>query len=112
MAVQSSTSPRSRRSDPHPGIGFYGASKAMLTHITEELAVEVGPRIRVNAVAPGVVKTKFAAALYAGREDEVASVYPLSSAWASPATSAAAVAFLLSEDAGWTTGQTSSSTAD
>ncbi|MFJ9743977.1 SDR family oxidoreductase, partial [Streptomyces sp. NPDC101166] len=35
---------------PAPGIGFYGASKAMLTHITQELAVELGPDIRVNAV--------------------------------------------------------------
>ena len=54
---------------PAPGIGFYGASKAMLIHITEELAVELGPGIRVNAVAPAVVKTRFATALYEGRED-------------------------------------------
>ncbi|WP_369028130.1 SDR family NAD(P)-dependent oxidoreductase, partial [Nocardia farcinica] len=31
---------------PAPGIGFYGASKAMLTYITQELAVELGPRLR------------------------------------------------------------------
>jgi NAD(P)-dependent dehydrogenase (short-subunit alcohol dehydrogenase family) len=37
---------------PAPGIGFYGASKAMLAHITQELAVELGPTIRVNAVLP------------------------------------------------------------
>ena len=55
---------------PAPGIGFYGASKAMLTHITQELAVELGPRIRVNGVAPAVVKTQFAAALYEGKETE------------------------------------------
>ncbi|MGH3372732.1 MAG: SDR family oxidoreductase, partial [Nocardioidaceae bacterium] len=57
---------------PAPGIGFYGASKAMLIHVTSELAVELGPGIRVNAVAPAVVKTRFATALYEGREDEVA----------------------------------------
>ena len=44
---------------PAPGIGFYGASKAMLTHITQELAVELGPRIQVNGVAPAVVKTQY-----------------------------------------------------
>ena len=44
--------------------GFYGASKAMLSHLTQQLAVELAPTIRVNAVAPAVVKTKFAAALY------------------------------------------------
>ena len=62
---------------PAPGIAFYGASKAMLIHLTEELAVELGPDIRVNAVAPAVVKTKFATALYEGREEEVAAAYPL-----------------------------------
>jgi 3-oxoacyl-[acyl-carrier protein] reductase len=62
---------------PAPGIGFYGASKAMLSHITAELAVELGPGVRVNAVAPAVVKTRFATVLYEGREDEVAAMYPL-----------------------------------
>ena len=38
---------------PAPGIGFYGASKSMLCHITEELAVELAPGVRVNAIGPG-----------------------------------------------------------
>ena len=60
-----------------PDIGIYGASKAMLIHITQTLAMELGPRIRVNAVAPAVVKTRFATALYEGREEQVAAQYPL-----------------------------------
>ncbi|CAI7980127.1 putative short chain dehydrogenase [Frankia sp. Hr75.2] len=89
---------------PAPGIGFYGASKAMLTHITRQLAVELGPDIRVNAVAPAVVKTAFATALYAGREEEVAAAYPLKRL-GTPADVGGVVAFLLSDDAAWMTGQ-------
>jgi 3-oxoacyl-[acyl-carrier protein] reductase len=90
---------------PAPGIAFYGASKAMLIHLTEELAVELGPSIRVNAVAPAVVKTKFATALYEGREDEVSAPYPLKRLGV-PEDIAGVVAFLLSDDAAWMTGQT------
>ena len=90
---------------PAPGIAFYGVSKAALIHLTEELAVELGPTIRVNAVAPAVVKTKFATALYEGREEEVSAAYPLRRLGV-PEDIGSVVAFLLSADAGWMTGQT------
>jgi 3-oxoacyl-[acyl-carrier protein] reductase len=90
---------------PAPNIGMYGASKSALIHLTEELAVELGPSVRVNAVAPAVVKTKFANALYEGREAEVAAEYPLKRL-GEPEDIAAVVAFLLSQDAAWVTGQT------
>ncbi len=90
---------------PAPNIGMYGASKSALIHVTEELAVELGPDIRVNGVAPAVVKTTFAKALYEGREDEVSAPYPLKRLGL-PEDIAGVVGFLLSDDAAWLTGQT------
>ena len=89
---------------PSPNIGMYGASKAMLSHITRELALELGPDVRVNAVAPALVKTRLATALYEGREDAVSATYPLKRL-GRPADLGSVVAFLLSDDASWITGQ-------
>ena len=90
---------------PSVGIGVYGASKAALRQLTQQLAWELAPGIRVNAVAPAVVQTRFAAALYHGRESEVSSSYPLGRL-GTPEDIASAVAFLLSSEASWITGQT------
>lgn len=90
---------------PAPGIGIYGMSKAALRYLTEQLAVELGPKTRVNAVAPAVVKTVFAKALYEGKEEEVASRYPAGRLGVPPDVGNA-VAYLLSDEASWITGQT------
>jgi 3-oxoacyl-[acyl-carrier protein] reductase len=86
-------------------IGAYNASKAALIHLTRQLGVELGPTVRVNAIAPAVVKTTFAKALYEGREDAVAQAYPLKRLGV-PEDTAKAAAFLLSDDASWITGET------
>lgn len=90
---------------PSEGIGFYGVTKAALIHQTTTLAAEMGPDIRVNAIAPAVVKTDFAKALYEGREEEVAAAYPMGRLGV-PSDIAGAVVFFASEDAAWITGQT------
>lgn len=90
---------------PAPGIAYYGVSKAALIGLTVQLAAELAPRVRVNAVAPAVVKTRFATALYAHDEEGVAAGYPLGRL-GEPEDIGAAVAFLASADAGWITGQT------
>ncbi len=90
---------------PAPGIAYYGVSKAALIGLTVQLAAELAPGIRVNAIAPAVVKTRFAAALYEENEEAAASAYPLGRL-GRPEDIAAATAFLASEDAAWITGQT------
>jgi NAD(P)-dependent dehydrogenase (short-subunit alcohol dehydrogenase family) len=88
-----------------PGIALYGVSKAALINLTTQLAYELAPSIRVNAVAPAVIKTDFAKALYQGREAEVSATYPLKRLGI-PTDVGGPVTFLLSEDAAWITGQT------
>jgi NAD(P)-dependent dehydrogenase (short-subunit alcohol dehydrogenase family) len=90
---------------PAPGLGAYAVSKAAVIHLTSQLALELSPTIRVNAVAPAVVKTQFANSLFAGREEDVAAGYALGRLGV-PDDVAGAVAFLASDDASWITGQT------
>jgi NAD(P)-dependent dehydrogenase (short-subunit alcohol dehydrogenase family) len=90
---------------PAPGIAWYGVSKSALIGLTMQLASELAPAVRVNAVAPAVVKTRFAEALYAADEAGAAAGYPLRRL-GEPEDIGAAVAFLASADAGWITGQT------
>ncbi|CAN5324372.1 SDR family oxidoreductase [soil metagenome] len=87
------------------GIGVYGSSKAALLHLTTHLGVELGPKVRVNALAPAIIKTQFATALFEGREEEVVKRYP-SGRLGVPEDIGSAAAFLLSDHASWITGQT------
>ncbi|MEV0647133.1 SDR family oxidoreductase [Phytomonospora sp. NPDC050363] len=86
-------------------IAFYGVSKAALINLTVQFAAELAPAVRVNALAPAVVKTRLSKALYEGREDKVVKAYPLGRL-GEPDDVAGPTAFLLSDDAAWITGQT------
>ncbi|BBB01828.1 putative 3-oxoacyl-ACP reductase [Actinacidiphila reveromycinica] len=89
---------------PSPFIAAYGMSKAAMVNLTVQLAAEMAPKVRVNSIAPAVVKTKFAAALYEGREEEAAAAYPMQRLGVPEDIGGAAV-FLLSDQASWITGQ-------
>ncbi len=88
-----------------PGIGIYNTSKAALIHLTETLAAELAPRVRVNALAPGLVKTYFARALWEPAEEAVAAHVPLKRL-GEPEDIAHAALFLASDLASWITGHT------
>jgi NAD(P)-dependent dehydrogenase (short-subunit alcohol dehydrogenase family) len=87
------------------GIGWYNAAKAALIHLTRQLAVELAPAVRVNAVAPGLVRTQLARALWEPHEQEIAAALPLGRI-GEPGDIADAITFLAGEGARWITGQT------
>jgi NAD(P)-dependent dehydrogenase (short-subunit alcohol dehydrogenase family) len=88
-----------------PQMGMYNATKAALIHVTKQLALELSPQVRVNAICPGVVRTRLAEALWKDHEDAVSGVTALGRI-GEPPDVAAAVAFLVSDEASWITGET------
>ncbi|NLU84590.1 SDR family oxidoreductase [Rhodococcus sp. HNM0569] len=86
------------------GLGVYNASKAALIHVTKQLALELSPSVRVNAVAPGVVRTRLAEALWKEHEQLVADASALGRI-GEPEDVASAVAFLASDASAWMTGE-------
>jgi NAD(P)-dependent dehydrogenase (short-subunit alcohol dehydrogenase family) len=87
------------------GLGLYNTTKAALIYLTKQLALELSPKIRVNAVAPGVVRTRLSEALWKDHEPQVAASTALNRI-GEPGDVAAAVVFLASEAAAWITGET------
>ena len=88
-----------------PNMGMYNATKAALIHVTKQLALELSPKVRVNAIAPGVVRTKLAEVLWKDQEDLVSAGMALGRI-GEPPDVAAAVAFLVSDESSWITGAT------
>ena len=87
---------------PSPITGAYNISKAGLVHMTRQLALELAPTIRVNAVAPAVVKTRLSEMLWQD-EELAAQMHPLQRL-GDPEDVARAIVFLASDAADWMTG--------
>ena len=86
-------------------IGVYDNTKAALIHLTGHFAAELSPKVRVNGIAPGLVKTDFARALWEPAEDAVAKRMPLRRL-GTPEDIANGAVFLASDAASWMTGHT------
>lgn len=88
-----------------PLIGAYDITKSALVHLTKQLAAELGPRVRVNAICPGLVRTDFARALWEGDgEAYVARRNPLRRI-GEPDDIAGTALYLASDLAQWVTGE-------
>jgi NAD(P)-dependent dehydrogenase (short-subunit alcohol dehydrogenase family) len=89
----------------NPVLGVYDITKAALIHLSKQLAAELGPQVRVNAICPGLIKTDFARMLWEGeRGEEVAKAYPLGRLGEVEDIAAAAV-WLAADSGSWITGQ-------
>jgi len=89
--------------DPH--IGYYNATKAAMLHMTRQLAYELGPSARVNAIAPGLIKTELARAVWEVRETVLTAKLPMRRLGTVEDVANAAL-FLASDASSWMTGQT------
>jgi NAD(P)-dependent dehydrogenase (short-subunit alcohol dehydrogenase family) len=85
-------------------LGVYDIFKCALMHMTRQLAAELAPKVRVNCLAPGLIKTDFAKYLWQdGRGDAVAQRYPLKRLGEPEDIAEAALYF--AAGASWVTGQ-------
>ena len=88
----------------HGPLGVYDLTKGGLIHLTKHLASELGPAVRVNAIAPGLVKTDFARALWEPAGEDAPRPWPLERIGL-PDDIANAALYLCSDLASWVTGE-------
>ncbi|KAK7460333.1 hypothetical protein BaRGS_00038921 [Batillaria attramentaria] len=93
---------------PNPMIGAYSVSKTALLGLTKTLAPELaGKNIRVNCLAPGIIKTKFSRALWENDTvHDIAMQQVPMGRMGTPEDCAGTVSFLVSDDANYITGET------
>jgi NAD(P)-dependent dehydrogenase (short-subunit alcohol dehydrogenase family) len=91
---------------PGFGLGVYNITKAGVIMLTRQLAKELGGKVRVNAVAPGLIKTRFAEALWGNEAilERVLASNPMGRI-GMPDEIAGAVAFLVSDAASYINGE-------
>ncbi|MEV8511169.1 SDR family oxidoreductase [Dactylosporangium sp. NPDC051484] len=88
-----------------PGLGYYNATKAAVIHLTRQMGVELAPSVRVNAVAPGIVRTQLARGLWEDNEEYLNDQLPLGRI-GEPEDIADVITFLAGPASRWMTGQT------
>ena len=90
---------------PGPGLGVYNITKAAVIFMTRQLAREIGGKVRVNAIAPGLIKTRFAEALWGNEAilNRIVGANPMARI-GTPEEIAGLVVFLCSTQATWITG--------
>jgi NAD(P)-dependent dehydrogenase (short-subunit alcohol dehydrogenase family) len=91
---------------PSVGLGVYGVTKAGVIMLTRQLAREIGGKVRVNCIAPGLFKTRFAEALWGNPEilNRVLASNPMGRI-GDPSEIAGAAVFLVSDAASYVNGQ-------
>jgi len=86
-------------------IAIYSASKEALLHVTRDQALEMAPKVRVNAVAPGIIQTDLSEPFLRDNADAVIAGTPLGRL-GQPVDVAEAVLFLATDESAWITGTT------
>jgi NAD(P)-dependent dehydrogenase (short-subunit alcohol dehydrogenase family) len=90
---------------PEPNIGWYNGTKAAIIQLTRQMAQELGPKVTVNCVAPGVIRTDMSKAIWERHEQAISAHVP-ALRLGEPDDIADAVVFFASDQARYVTGQT------